>query len=57
MFLTFQFKLFHRESGELSTRELQRMVQALPQYSDQIDKLSLHVEVSFPEEQALSFQL
>ncbi|KAK9716461.1 hypothetical protein RND81_06G235100 [Saponaria officinalis] len=35
-----------RESGELSTRELQRMVQALPQYSEQIDKLSLHVEIA-----------
>ncbi|KAL0920440.1 hypothetical protein M5K25_009578 [Dendrobium thyrsiflorum] len=30
--------------GELSTRDLQKMVQALPQYSEQIDKLSLHVE-------------
>lgn len=29
----------------MSTRDLQKMVQALPQYSDQIDKLSLHVEV------------
>jgi syntaxin-binding protein 1 len=36
-----------RNGGELSTRDLQKMVQALPQYSDQIDKLSLHVEVSF----------
>ncbi|KNA14722.1 hypothetical protein SOVF_105040 [Spinacia oleracea] len=35
-----------RESGELSTRELQRMVQSLPQYSEQIDKLSLHVEIA-----------
>jgi syntaxin-binding protein 1 len=35
-----------RESGELSTRELQKMVQALPQYSEQIDKLSLHVEIA-----------
>ncbi|XP_074264882.1 SNARE-interacting protein KEULE-like isoform X2 [Silene latifolia] len=35
-----------RESGQLSTRELQRMVQALPQYSEQIDKLSLHVEIA-----------
>ncbi|KAB1217102.1 SNARE-interacting protein KEULE [Morella rubra] len=35
-----------RGGGELSTRELQKMVQALPQYSEQIDKLSLHVEVS-----------
>lgn len=35
-----------RESGELSTRELQKMVQALPQYSEQIEKLSLHVEIA-----------
>lgn len=34
-----------RDGGELSTRDLQKMVQALPQYSEQIDKLSLHVEV------------
>ncbi|XP_048538044.1 SNARE-interacting protein KEULE-like [Triticum urartu] len=34
-----------RTGGELSTRDLQKMVQALPQYTDQIDKLSLHVEV------------
>jgi len=36
-----------RGGGELSTRDLQQMVQALPQYSEQIDKISLHVEVSF----------
>lgn len=35
-----------RDGGELSTRELQKMVQALPQYSEQIEKLSLHVDVS-----------
>ncbi|XP_062223365.1 probable protein transport Sec1a isoform X2 [Phragmites australis] len=35
-----------RTGGELSTRDLQKMVQALPQYSDQIDKLSLHVEIA-----------
>ncbi|KAI3940925.1 hypothetical protein MKW92_036156 [Papaver armeniacum] len=29
-----------------STRDLQKMVQALPQYSEQIDKLSLHVEIA-----------
>jgi hypothetical protein len=40
------FFLFNRTGTELSTRDLQKMVQALPQYSDQIDKLSLHVEVS-----------
>ncbi|KAJ8767662.1 hypothetical protein K2173_018220 [Erythroxylum novogranatense] len=32
--------------GELSTRDLQKMVQALPQYSEQIEKLSLHVEIA-----------
>nr|GMD75007.1 transport Sec1a [Ipomoea batatas] len=35
-----------RDGGELSTRDLQKMVQALPQYSEQIEKLSLHVDVS-----------
>lgn len=35
-----------RTGGELSTRDLQKMVQALPQYTDQIDKLSLHVEIA-----------
>lgn len=41
------FLLYYRNSSELSTRDLQKMVQALPQYSEQIEKLSLHVEVSF----------
>ncbi|KAL5748575.1 hypothetical protein ACOSQ2_025872 [Xanthoceras sorbifolium] len=35
-----------KDSGEISTRDLQKMVQALPQYSEQIDKLSLHVEIA-----------
>ncbi|KAK1285793.1 SNARE-interacting protein KEULE [Acorus calamus] len=35
-----------RNGGELSTRELQKMVQALPQYNEQMDKLSLHVEIA-----------
>ncbi|KAK8956402.1 SNARE-interacting protein KEULE [Platanthera guangdongensis] len=35
-----------RGGGELSTRDLQKMVQALPQYSELIDKLSLHVEIA-----------
>ncbi|KAG0453351.1 hypothetical protein HPP92_026015 [Vanilla planifolia] len=35
-----------RDSGELSTSDLQKMVQALPQYTEQIDKLSLHVEIA-----------
>lgn len=38
--------LLCRDGGELSTRDLQKMVQALPQYSEQIEKLSLHVDVS-----------
>ncbi|BBG97416.1 secretory 1A [Prunus dulcis] len=33
-----------REGNELSTRDLQKMVQALPQYTEQVDKISLHVE-------------
>ncbi|GMI95574.1 keule [Hibiscus trionum] len=32
--------------GEISTRDLQKMVQSLPQYSEQIEKLSLHVEIA-----------
>ncbi|MBA0737196.1 hypothetical protein Gogos_010669 [Gossypium gossypioides] len=35
-----------RDVGEISTRDLQKMVQALPQYSEQIEKLSLHVEIA-----------
>ncbi|KAL2516825.1 SNARE-interacting protein KEULE [Abeliophyllum distichum] len=35
-----------RDAGNLSTRELQMMVQALPQYSEQIEKLSLHVDIA-----------
>ncbi|XP_047341650.1 SNARE-interacting protein KEULE-like [Impatiens glandulifera] len=35
-----------RDGGEISTRDLQKMVQALPQYSEQIDKLSLHTDIA-----------
>ncbi|XP_031280367.1 SNARE-interacting protein KEULE-like isoform X4 [Pistacia vera] len=35
-----------RDGSELSTRDLQKMVHALPQYNEQIDKLSLHVEIA-----------
>ncbi|KAL2472441.1 SNARE-interacting protein KEULE [Abeliophyllum distichum] len=35
-----------RDGSELSTRDLQKMVQALPQYSEQIEKLSLHVDIA-----------
>ncbi|RVW57755.1 Protein transport Sec1a [Vitis vinifera] len=39
-------QLHQRDSNELSTRDLQKMVQALPQYSEQMEKLSLHVEIA-----------
>ncbi|KAH9733070.1 protein transport Sec1a [Citrus sinensis] len=39
-----QIQQSSRDGGELSTRDLQKIVQALPQYSEQVDKLSLHVE-------------
>ncbi|XP_072971201.1 SNARE-interacting protein KEULE-like [Typha angustifolia] len=35
-----------RDGNEISTRDLQKVVQALPQYSDQVEKLSLHVEIA-----------
>ncbi|XP_010918310.2 SNARE-interacting protein KEULE [Elaeis guineensis] len=35
-----------RDRGELSTRDLQKVVQALPNYGEQMDKLSLHVEIA-----------
>ncbi|RDX77195.1 Protein transport Sec1a, partial [Mucuna pruriens] len=30
----------------MSTRDLQKMVQALPQYTEQVEKISLHVEIA-----------
>ncbi|ESR58503.1 protein transport Sec1a [Citrus sinensis] len=41
-----QIQQSSRDGGELSTRDLQKIVQALPQYSEQVDKLSLHVEIA-----------
>nr|GEY38025.1 SNARE-interacting protein KEULE-like [Tanacetum cinerariifolium] len=35
-----------RGGGELSTRDLQKMVQALPHYIEPIDKLSIHVDIA-----------
>ncbi|KAI3792568.1 hypothetical protein L2E82_06451 [Cichorium intybus] len=35
-----------RDGGEVSTRDLQKMVQALPQYNEQMEKLSLHVDIA-----------
>ncbi|KAH6812581.1 Sec1/munc18-like proteins superfamily [Perilla frutescens var. frutescens] len=39
-------QLQQRDGIELSTRDLQKMVQALPQYSEQMEKLSIHVEIA-----------
>ncbi|XP_057827206.1 SNARE-interacting protein KEULE isoform X1 [Cryptomeria japonica] len=41
-----QIRLGLRDGSELSTRDMQKMVQALPQYNDQLDKLSLHVDIA-----------
>ncbi|KAK4379392.1 hypothetical protein RND71_001254 [Anisodus tanguticus] len=35
-----------RDGGEVSTRDLQKMVQALPQYNEQKERLSTHVEIA-----------
>ncbi|XP_051129759.1 SNARE-interacting protein KEULE-like isoform X2 [Andrographis paniculata] len=35
-----------RDGSELSTRDLRKMIHALPQYSEQIEKLSLHVDIA-----------
>ncbi|KAJ4825839.1 Protein transport Sec1a [Turnera subulata] len=36
-----------RDADEISTRDLQKIVQALPKYNEQVEKLSLHVEKEF----------
>lgn len=36
---------FCRDGEELSTRDLQKMVQSMPQYNEIKEKLSIHVEV------------
>ncbi|XP_076950625.1 SNARE-interacting protein KEULE-like isoform X2 [Bidens hawaiensis] len=35
-----------RDGGQITTREMQKMVQALPQYNEQMDRLSLHVGIA-----------
>ncbi|XP_054781286.1 protein transport Sec1a isoform X2 [Prosopis cineraria] len=35
-----------RDGSELSTRDLQKMVQALPEYTETMEKISLHVEIA-----------
>ncbi|KAK9211991.1 hypothetical protein WN943_001370 [Citrus x changshan-huyou] len=44
---SFEHFLLYRDESDLSTRDLQKLVQALSKCRVQIDKLSLHVEVSF----------
>lgn len=39
-------QLQQRDGSELSTREIQKMVQALPQYNEQMEKLSIHVAIA-----------
>lgn len=41
-----QLRQSARDGNELSTRDLQKMVQALPQYTEVVEKLSLHVEIA-----------
>ncbi|PON67178.1 Sec1-like protein [Trema orientale] len=41
-----QIQLRSRDHGELSTRDLQHMVQALPKYTEETGKLSLHIEIA-----------
>ncbi|KAJ9555304.1 hypothetical protein OSB04_009918 [Centaurea solstitialis] len=35
-----------RDGAQLSTRDMQKMVQALPQYNEQMEKLSIHVDIA-----------
>ncbi|XP_057807399.1 protein transport Sec1a-like [Salvia miltiorrhiza] len=39
-------QLQQRDGSELSTRDIQKMVQALPQYNEQMEKLSIHVAIA-----------
>ncbi|CAN6867897.1 hypothetical protein Bca4012_043683 [Brassica carinata] len=41
-----QLKHSSKDSGDISSKDLKKVVHALPQYSEQIDKLSLHVEIA-----------
>eukprot|EP00246_Nothoceros_aenigmaticus_P006246 TRINITY_DN1903_c0_g1_i3.p1 TRINITY_DN1903_c0_g1~~TRINITY_DN1903_c0_g1_i3.p1 ORF type:complete len:668 (+),score=135.04 TRINITY_DN1903_c0_g1_i3:36-2006(+) len=41
-----QIRLGGKDGSELSTKDMQKMVQALPQYRDQLDKLSLHIHIA-----------
>ncbi|KAG0576062.1 hypothetical protein KC19_5G052300 [Ceratodon purpureus] len=41
-----QIRLGAKEGQEISTKDMQKLVQALPQFQDQIDKLSLHIHIA-----------
>ncbi|KAJ7563781.1 hypothetical protein O6H91_03G125500 [Diphasiastrum complanatum] len=41
-----QVRLGGRNGQDLSTRDIQKMVQDLPQYRDQVDKLGLHIHIA-----------
>ncbi|KAH7352483.1 hypothetical protein KP509_19G048300 [Ceratopteris richardii] len=41
-----QIRLGSREGQELTTRDMHKLVQALPQFRDQIEKLSLHIDIA-----------
>ncbi|GLT51926.1 hypothetical protein SLA2020_252970 [Shorea laevis] len=41
-----QIQQSSREGGEISTRDLQKVVQALPKYNEVMEKLSLHIEIA-----------
>ncbi|XP_024521880.1 SNARE-interacting protein KEULE [Selaginella moellendorffii] len=40
-----QIRLGAKEGQDISTRDMQKLVQALPQFREQLDKLSLHIQV------------
>ncbi|XP_011034306.1 PREDICTED: protein transport Sec1a [Populus euphratica] len=35
-----------RDGSEISTRDLQKIVQSLPKYNEQVEKLTLHIEIA-----------
>lgn len=37
---------FIQDGGEISTTDLQKIVQALPQYGEQVEKLTLHIDIA-----------
>ncbi|KAL1812872.1 hypothetical protein DCAR_0625131 [Daucus carota subsp. sativus] len=41
-----QIRQGSRDGGDMSTRDLRNIVEALPQYNEQYDKLSLHVDIA-----------